>query len=300
MEQIKFLLRRSSQQKLSKSSSSSSPATPQTPDKNKEITIQDDGHYDVVFRESGSSSNDEESIYDTVDPLDESNEEFDKVGESGTVDEPDKQPAVDFLIGSKNDLINEKYSSWLWRKEGIFKRTRYWGVKHKQKLVLFADPKDKTEQDCVDLKGAFVKADKKGTKFTIVMDANDKNKKSNTQYETENKENSEGWIEVLKDSMETNRKSSMNVFQDELSLKLDSIRSSINGDSNHGNVVIANDENEDFVIEENYDVPPRLSKPVFPSPVSEYKPFNPESVQRTSNRFNPNAFPNRKSMICSP
>jgi len=113
-------------------------------------------------------------------------------------------PNVDFA-GTSARILNSlaDHKGWLWKKESIFKTPRFWALIYQSKLYLYNDAKDEIAKECYSLEDASLKRHKKGVKFIVNVSGTYKNKNAKQEYQTENAEQTEIWIQTLENAIAT-------------------------------------------------------------------------------------------------
>eukprot|EP00092_Neocalanus_flemingeri_P008542 GFUD01009201.1.p1 GENE.GFUD01009201.1~~GFUD01009201.1.p1 ORF type:complete len:742 (+),score=148.30 GFUD01009201.1:295-2520(+) len=113
-------------------------------------------------------------------------------------------PDVDFA-GTSARILNSlaDHKGWLWKKESIFKTPRFWALVYQSKLYLYLDATDEMAKECYNLEDASLKRHKKGIKFIVNVNGTYKNKNAKQEYQTENSEQTEIWIQSLENAIAT-------------------------------------------------------------------------------------------------
>ena len=97
-----------------------------------------------------------------------------------------------------------EYSGYLYKKESIFKSSRYWAAVAQNKLYLFQDINSVNCKECHHLEDAYLKRHKKEPKrFLVQLSGTYKNKNSKQEYSADNAEIAQTWIHHLENAIAT-------------------------------------------------------------------------------------------------
>lgn len=113
-------------------------------------------------------------------------------------------PDVDFA-GTSARILNSlaDHKGWLWKKESIFKTPRFWALIYHSSLYLYNDATDEMAKEVYTLEDASLKRHKKGIKFIVHVHGTYKNKNAKQEYQAENAEQTDIWIQTLENAIAT-------------------------------------------------------------------------------------------------
>jgi len=111
---------------------------------------------------------------------------------------------VDFA-GTSAKILNSlaDHKGWLWKKESIFKTPRFWALIYNSSLYLYNDATDEIAKEVYTLEDASLKKHKKGIKFIVHVHGTYKNKNAKQEYQAENAEQTDIWIQTLENAIAT-------------------------------------------------------------------------------------------------
>jgi len=111
---------------------------------------------------------------------------------------------VDFA-GTSAKILNSQadHKGWLWKKESIFKTPRFWALIYNSSLYLYHDATDEIAKEVYTLEDASLKKHKKGIKFIVHVHGTYKNKNAKQEYQAENAEQTDIWIQTLENAIAT-------------------------------------------------------------------------------------------------
>jgi len=182
-------------------------------------------------------------------------------------------PDVDFA-GTSARILNSlaDHKGWLWKKESMFKTPRFWALIYQSKIYLYNDAKDEMAKECYSLEDATLKRHKKGIKFIVNVTGTYKNKNAKQEYQTENAEQTEIWIQILENaiasfgkilkptkklsavSKESRTSFSSSMQEDpEEDEEYDTVE--VLGHAMHKKISIEPEQEEEYEADQNYDVP---------------------------------------------
>ena len=96
------------------------------------------------------------------------------------------------------------YTGYIYKKESIFKSTRYWAAVAQSRLYLYPDINSVNCKECHLLEDAYLKTHKKEPKrFMVQLSGKYKNKNSKQEYSTDNPEIAQIWIQHLENAIAT-------------------------------------------------------------------------------------------------
>ena len=97
-----------------------------------------------------------------------------------------------------------EHQGYLYKKESIFKSTRYWAAVAQSTLFLFSDINSASCKESHNLEDAFLKRHKKEPKkFLVQLSGTYKNKNAKQEYQTDNADLAQAWIHHLENGIAT-------------------------------------------------------------------------------------------------
>ena len=97
-----------------------------------------------------------------------------------------------------------EHQGYLYKKESIFKSTRYWAAVAQSRLFLFSDINSASCKESHNLEDAYLKRHKKEPKkFLVQLSGTYKNKNAKQEYQTDNCDLAQTWIQHLENAIAT-------------------------------------------------------------------------------------------------
>ena len=97
-----------------------------------------------------------------------------------------------------------EHQGYLYKKESIFKSTRYWAAVAQSRLFLFSDINSASCKESHNLEDAYLKRHKKEPKkFLVQLSGTYKNKNAKQEYQTDNSDLAQTWINHLENAIAT-------------------------------------------------------------------------------------------------
>ena len=138
----------------------------------------------------------------------EEDEEYDLVEIKSCPDQEEEVGRPQVLLRTESSARTvtgqAEYSGYLYKKESIFKSSRYWAAVAQNKLYLFQDINSVNCKECHHLEDAYLKRHKKEPKrFLVQLSGTYKNKNSKQEYSADNAEIAQTWIHHLENAIAT-------------------------------------------------------------------------------------------------
>ena len=108
------------------------------------------------------------------------------------------------IIDANENAGYISHQGYLYKKESIFKSTRYWAAVAQSRLFLFTDINSASCKESHNLEDAYLKRHKKEPKkFLVQLSGTYKNKNAKQEYQTDNCDLAQTWILHLENAIAT-------------------------------------------------------------------------------------------------